>query len=157
MDYEIVTLEEKTVAGICARTGNADPQMSAVIADLWSRFYQGGVYTSIPGKVNQKALGIYTDYAGDETGDYTAMAACEVRGEPLDHPHLTVCMIPAGRYARLIVKGEIQTAVAQAWQEIWRMDLPRDFQCDFEEYQNDDGEHAQIHLYIGLRAQECEI
>ena len=35
-------------------------------------------------------------------------------------------------------------------QEIWSMQLTRNFQCDFEEYQNDDCEHAEIHLYIGL-------
>jgi predicted transcriptional regulator YdeE len=41
-------------------------------------------------------------------------------------------------------------AVAAAWQEIWRLDLPRTFQCDFEEYQDDNMENAEIHLYIGL-------
>ena len=41
-------------------------------------------------------------------------------------------------------------AVAAAWQEIWQMDLPRAFQCDFEEYQNGSGENAEIHIYVGL-------
>jgi len=82
MNYEIVTLEEKTVAGISARTNNGSPDMGAVIGGLWNRFYSEGIYEEIPEKANQKALGIYTDYAGDETGDYTVMVACETKGEP---------------------------------------------------------------------------
>ncbi|GFI45127.1 hypothetical protein IMSAGC019_00437 [Lachnospiraceae bacterium] len=35
MEYEIVTLEEKTVAGIAARTNNAAPDMGSVIGSLW--------------------------------------------------------------------------------------------------------------------------
>ena len=148
MDYEIVTLEEKTIAGVSARTNNTDPQMRQMIGKLWERFYSDGIYASIPDKVNGKALGVYTDYAGGEMDDYTVLAACEVRCAPAQ---LTVQKIPAGRYAKFIVHGNMYTAVAQAWQEIWQMHLPRAFSCDFEEYQNDDREHAEIHLYIGLR------
>lgn len=49
-----------------------------------------------------------------------------------------------------VVKGDMQKAVADAWKEIWRMDLPRAFVCDFEEYQNDDMKHGEIHIYISL-------
>lgn len=152
MDYEIVTLEEKIAAGVSARTNNADPNMGAVIGGLWDRFYQGGVHASIPGKVNEKALGIYTDYAGDEKADYTAMAACEVAEEPKEGI-CDVIRIPAGRYAKFIVHGDMVQAVAAAWQEIWEMDLPRSFLCDFEEYQDDRMDDAEIHIYVGLKEQ----
>jgi len=59
--------------------------------------------------------------------------------------------IPAGSYAKFIVKGNVVTAVAEFWQELWKMDLNRAFVCDFEEYQNGDCENAEIHLYIGLK------
>lgn len=151
MEYEIVTLEEKIAVGISARTNNASPDMSAVIGDLWNRFYNEGVYASIPKKENAKALGIYTDYAGDETADYTLIVACETSEEPEGEAY-TVRRIPAGQYAKFVVRGDMVQAVAQAWAEIWQMNLPRAFQCDFEEYQNDDmGEHAEIHIYIGLK------
>ena len=42
-------------------------------------------------------------------------------------------------------------AVAAAWQEIWQMDLPRSFVCDFEEYQDDQMEDTEIHIYVGLK------
>lgn len=150
MQYEIVTLEEATVAGIAARTANHDPDMGMIIGSLWNRFFGEGTYTSIPGKTDQKALGIYTDYTNTEKGEYTVLTACRVQHVPED-AHLTVKTIPAGKYARFIVRGHMHQAVAQAWQEIWQTDLPRAFTCDFEEYQDGNMEQAEIHIYISLK------
>lgn len=155
MKYEIVTLEEKIAVGISARTNNADPDMGAVIGGLWERFYSRGIYASIPGKENGKAMGIYTDFAGDERSDYTVVVACEASEEPKGETY-TVCRIPAGPYAKFVVHGDMVKAVAAAWQEIWQMELPRSFQCDFEEYQNDSMEHGEIHIYVGLLEEEKE-
>ena len=69
MEYEIVTLKEKIAVGISAQTNNTASDMGTVIGGLWNRFYNEGVYASVPGKVNKNTLGIYTDYAGDETAD----------------------------------------------------------------------------------------
>lgn len=152
MKYEIVTLEEKIAVGISARTNNLSPDMGAVIGGLWNRFYNEGIYASIPKKTNEKALGIYTDFTADEKADYTTVVACETSEEPPQEMRgqYTVCRIPAGRYARFIVHGDMVQAVAAAWQEIWQMDLPRAFRCDFEEYQNDCMDQAEIHIYVGL-------
>lgn len=149
--YEIVTLEEKIAVGVAARTNNTSPDAGAVIGGLWSRLFQEGVYASIPDKVSEKALGIYTDYAGDEKSDYLAMAACETAREPkAGEGEYAVCRIPAGRYAKFVVHGDMVKAVSAAWQAIWQMDLPRSFVCDFEEYQDDRMEDAEIHIYVGL-------
>lgn len=114
-------------------------------------FYNEGIYASIPKKANAKALGIYTDYAGDEKADYTALVACETAELPAGNDY-AVCRIPAGKYAKFVVHGNMVQAVAEAWQTIWQMELPRSFQCDFEEYQNDDmGDNAEVHIYIGLK------
>ena len=56
MNYEVITSEEKVVAGIEARTNNNSPDMGMVIGGLWNHFYQDGIYESIPNKVTQKAL-----------------------------------------------------------------------------------------------------
>lgn len=160
-NYEIVTLTEKTVAGIAARTNNLAPDMEAVIGGLWERFYSEGIYDRIPDKTNHKALGIYTEYEEEEAGDYTVIVACEVgTGGMSDGSFVQQCdkitenmkimTIPAGKYARFVAKGAMHEAVAAAWQEIWDTDLPRSFVCDFEEYQNEDMEQAEIHIYIGL-------
>ena len=149
MDYEVVTLERKIAVGVSARTSNAAPDMGAVIGGLWEKFYGEGIHASVPGKVNEKALGIYTDYSGNEKNAYTAMAACETDQEPPAGVY-SVCHIPAGRYAKFVVHGDMVQAVTAAWMEIWQMNLPRAFQCDFEEYQDDRMDNAEIHIYVGL-------
>lgn len=151
MNYEIVNLKEKTTIGICARTNNSSPDMSKVIGGLWTDFYQKGIYASISGKVNQKALGMYSNYAKDDKGDYITSVACEVESDTVAPANTVKAVIPAGKYAKFVVKGHMQKAVADFWQELWNMDLPRSFVCDFEEYQNSDMENAEIHIYIGLK------
>ena len=44
MKYEIVTLQEKKIVGVQARTGNEDPNMQMVIGGLWQKYYQGNIY-----------------------------------------------------------------------------------------------------------------
>ena len=39
MNYEIVHLDEKTVAGLRIRTSNSDPNMTRVIGELWQGFF----------------------------------------------------------------------------------------------------------------------
>lgn len=150
MNYEIVTIDEKTIAGYSARTNNSSPEMSQIIGGLWQKFYSDGGYSEIPQKTTGKALEIYTDYASDENGDYTVMTACETTAENIPENFDTI-KIPAGKYARFIVKGNMITAVAEFWQQLWNMKLDRSFICDFEEYQNSDPDNAEIHIYIGLK------
>ena len=151
MQYEVVNLEEKSVAGLSARTNNASPEMGKVIGGLWKSFYEADCYPQIPGKLNHKALGIYTDYEEDEKADYTVMVACEVEETEQMPQTVVVSKIPAGPYAKFVVKGNMLKAVQDFWQELWNMDLPRAFTCDFEEYQNADPDNAEIHIYIGLK------
>ncbi len=149
MKYEVVNLTEKTVVGLTARTNNASPDMGAVIGGLWGRFF--GIYSAISQKANDKTLGIYTDYASDEHGDYTVMTACEVASADTVPTHAVSKTIPAGRYAKFVVQGPMQAAVAEFWRQLWAMSLPRSYVCDFEEYQNADPENAIVHIYIGLK------
>lgn len=156
MKYEFVTLDEKIAAGVSARTSNTSPDMGEVIGGLWKKLFNEGIYASIPGKVNKKSLGIYTDYTGSKQEDYTVFAACETEKEP-ETGDYAVCRIPAGRYAKFIVHGDMVQAVAAAWEEIGQMNLPRTFVCDFEEYQDDRMDDAEIHLYIGVKEEEKKI
>ena len=45
------------------------------------------------------------------------VAACEA-AEELSGEADTVCRIPAGRYAKFVVHGDMVQAVAKAWQEV---------------------------------------
>lgn len=150
MEYKIVKLEEKTIVGAVVRTKNSNKNRSQVIGSLWRGFYQKGICSSISNKVTSKLLEIYTDYESDETGEYNVILGYEVNGSDLNSADTVVRTILSGVYAKFIIHGNPQIVVAKFWSEIWEMDLKRNFQCDFEEYQNNDMENAEIHIYISL-------
>lgn len=145
MNYEIVNLEKKTVAGVSAQTNLNSPEASGVIGKLWEDFY-GGAYGQLNGKVNEKCIGLYTDYT--QNGGYKAMVCSEVDTE---EQKSEVFQIPSGKYAKFVIRGHIVTAVQEFWQNLWKMELERSFVCDFEEYQGGDMNDMEIHIYISLK------
>lgn len=146
MEYVIVTLEEKKIVGVAARTGNAEPDMQAVIGGLWQQYYQGGVCQRIQTKVNDYAYGIYSNYEGDT---YQVTVGAEVR-DTAQNDNLTILTIPQGTYAVFQVVGDMVQAVSEAWNQIWQMDLKRTFTADFEEYVAYDGVDATINIYVAV-------
>lgn len=146
MNYEVVNLEEKIVVGVSAVTGNADPMMGKTIGELWEKLYQGGVNAQIKNKVNEYAIGLYSDYQGDK---YTVTAGNEV--SKAENADLSVKVIPAGKYAKFTLHGHMEKAVAEAWGEIWSTELDRSFTGDFEEYLTCDVENCDINIYIALK------
>lgn len=146
MNYEIVNLKEKIVVGVSTQTSNTDPEMASKISSLWEDLYQTGIHESIKNKVNVHAIGLYSDYSDDK---YIVTAGNEVRKS--ENEELITKYIPAGRYAKFSVHGNMTTAVAEAWAKIWKMNLDRAFTGDFEEYLNSDWENADIDIYIALK------
>jgi len=151
MNYEIVELEEKMVAGLKIRTSNSDPDMGKSINDLWQGFYVNGVYQSILNKQNDKSIGLYTNYESDVTGAYDAMVGCEIQNLSEFPKDVLIQTIPAGKYAKFIVIGDMHTAAGEFWAKLWAMNLDRKYSCDYEEYQSGcDTEHVEIHMYISV-------
>lgn len=146
MNYEIVSLNEKMIVGVSTTTSNEDPKMGEKIGKLWMDLYEGGVNAKIKNKVNEYAIGLYSDYTEK---DYIVTAGNEVSKS--ENSSLTTKIIPAGKYAKFSVHGHMQKAVAEAWGEIWQMDLDRSFTGDFEEYLNSDVENCDIDIYIALK------
>lgn len=148
MNYEVVELPQKTVVGVSATTSDNDPNMNAVINDLWVQLYgENGVHGRIENKVNTFAIGLYSDYVDER---YTVTAGFEVSAA--ENPERTCKTIPAGRYAKFSVHGNMTDAVAEAWAQIQQMELDRSFTGDFEEYLNDDFEQADIDIFVALRS-----
>lgn len=146
MNYEIVNLEEKIVVGVSAITSNDDPNMGQVIGELWEKLYQEGINEIIKNKVNEYAIDLYSDY---EDNKYCVTVGNEV--SRVENEELVVKKIPSGKYAKFFIEGHMQKAVAEAWSEIWQMDLERSYKVDFEEYLNADYDNAKINIYIALR------
>jgi len=146
MKYEIVNLEEKKIVGLTARTSNHDCNVGQVIGGLWAQFHSG-FFQGIEGKVNECAIGLYSDYDSDMNGPYDMTVGSEV----LNSDHVSK-VIPAGKYAKFVVKGHMQEACIDFWKTLWQMDLDRAYTSDFEEYQPGGSmENAEIHMYIALK------
>ncbi len=143
MNYEIVELKEKTIVGFAARTSNEDPQMGAIIGDLWKQLYTPENTEKIQNRVNAYAIGLYSDY--DKEG-YQVTAGFEVSDAESGNG-FTVKTIPAGRYAKFSVHGDMIEAVANFWKEIWETPLDRTFTGDFEEYLSQE----DIDIYIAIK------
>lgn len=152
MNYEIVELEEKKVKGIRVRTSNSDPNMSSSIGTTWQRFFAEGIYQSIQYKKNDKSIGLYTNYENGIDGAYDVMVCCEVDDATSLPENVESEIIPSGKYAKFIVCGHVQKAVAEFWMRLWSIKLDRKYSCDFEEYQGDgDMENGEIHIYISIK------
>ena len=143
MNYEIVELKEKTIVGFAARTSNEDPQMGAIIGDLWKQLYTPENTEKIQNRVNAYAIGLYSDY--DKEG-YQVTAGFEV-SDAKSGNGFAVKTIPAGRYAKFSVHGDMIEAVANSWKEIWETPLDRTFTGDFEEYLSQE----DIDIYIAIK------
>ena len=146
MKYEIEMLKEKRVAGFCQRTGNQNKDMPVVIGGLWKKWE---TVSELQGRKNEKWIGMYTDY---EDMEYDVTVGYEMKKDAIVPSNMTEKVIPAGKYAKFVIIGDVQNSVGQAWQEIWNMDLKRKYTCDFEEYQNnsEDMQNQEIHIYIAL-------
>lgn len=152
MKYEIVELEEKVVAGIKIKTTNQEGKAMQDIGITWQKLFTDRIYEKMSNKVNNKTIGLYTEYEGDYTKPYTFIAGAEVSQKVQKGEEIESIIIPKGKYAKFVITGDVQKSVGQAWQEIWNMDLKRKYTCDFEEYQNnsEDMQKQEIHIYIAI-------
>ncbi|MCM1023174.1 MAG: effector binding domain-containing protein [Prevotella sp.] len=156
MNYEIVELKEKTAAVLTARTNNSSPEMGEIIGGLWQKFYSEEIFPALKNRANAYALGLYTEYASDEKGDYTAAVGCETTDETELPDGMKTIKIPAGKYAVFSITGEMDfdgqlAALQNLRRELWGTDLKRSYVCDFEEYRSADPKYADIRVYIGLK------
>ena len=91
MEYEIVNLDKKIVVGVGAYTSNDDPNMGQVIGDLWTKFFQEGICNTIQNRVNEYAIGLYSDYTQQ---GYHVLTGVEV--SELNNSNLESRVIPEG-------------------------------------------------------------
>lgn len=152
MNYEIVTLKEKTIVGLAARTSNTAPDMGAVIGGLWQQLFEKGLFFSIADKVNDFAVGLYSDYSGSAHEEYDVTVGCEVTQISAPPEGMVQKVISQGRYAKFVVFGDQVKAVCDAWAEIWAMPLSRSYTGDFEEYVSNDGSgNCEVNIFVALQ------
>ena len=146
MNYEIVNLEEKVLVGIKERCSNFDEKLSEKIGKLWKDFYEKGIYSEITGKVNGKAIGLYTNYS-DNKMEYDTYVVCEVEETNKNYEKI---VLEKGKYVKFVVNGNMED-IQKFWVEVWNdKSLPRTYKFDFEEYQNDDMENMEVYVYLSI-------
>lgn len=161
MDYKVVELEEKIIVGKSITASNDDPAVGEKIGNLWMQLYDAkdGYYNDIKNTVDETTIGLYSDY--QPVGTYTLTVGAEVK--EAQNPDMSVKKTPKGKYAKFSVHGNMVTAVAKAWEEIWKTDLDRTFTGDFEHYVSCDScahketctaetcEDCDIDIYVAIR------
>lgn len=160
----IETRSEMALVGIEARTTNEAEQQggdSARIPGLWSTLFSTGV----PDRVAHKSgagelIEMYTDYANDETGEYTIFLGYEVERVADDlAADLVVRTVPAGRYLVFTSeRGPVVPAVQEAWRRVWssspeELGAERSFVADFEVFGagSKDFEDGEVDIYLSIR------
>jgi len=150
MDYELIELKEKVLhTSEPARLSNLDVEVSKKIELAWHNFSKK--CSEIENKITNKPICTYSNYESDEKGKYDVSIGYEVEKVSPLKAGWTKKIIPAGKYAKFIVKGNMVKEISSFWKNIWKMDLPRKFECDFEECQNMDMLNAEVHIYISIK------
>lgn len=150
MEYETVTLKDKWVEGLEIVTTNSEKGMQQIGA-LWQTFFATGMMEKMEHPANAYTIGLYTEYEGDHTKPYHFVVGKEVTCPSDSLEDRIVKKIVGGKYARFIVRVDMQQAVSDFWNEIWHMNLDRKYSCDFEEYRGMVEGKQEIHMYISLK------
>lgn len=151
MNYEIIYLEEKIVAGIVARTSNNASDMEKITSETWQKFFGDGIYLSIINKKNNNTISLYTNYEDKVNGAYDVVICSEISKEENLTNEIHIQKIEEGKYAKFVVRGKAKEAVRECWSEIWTMDLNRKYTFDFEEYIGGcEMDEQEINIYIAI-------
>jgi predicted transcriptional regulator YdeE len=154
MTPRLVMYGGATVVGIDVRTSNAaeaEPGKGKIGA-LWGRFHGEDVLGKIPGKkLPVIPMGVYTDYAGDASGEYRLMAGTAVEAGTTPPAGMATAIVPAGRYLMFEAEGPMPNVVGETWQAVWShfssaSAETRAYTVDFELYPGPTS--VQIHISV---------
>jgi len=147
------------IAGYLVRTNNADEAAGkSNIGPLWRRFMQQNLAATIPNRVSDALMVVYSNYASDEKGDYDYLLGARVSSIDNLPAGMAWRRVEPGRYAVILTgKGEMPGVLQAAWATIWRMTTTelggkRAFVTDYEVYdqRTSDPTSAQVEIHIGL-------
>jgi predicted transcriptional regulator YdeE len=148
-----------TVVGVTVRTNNAkEAGGQGAIAQLWQSAVQNGTLDTIPNKVTDGFVVVYTDYASDNTGDYNYTLGYRVTSADKIPDGMVARTIHAGKYSVFTSEtGVPQEVIPALWHRIAQMTPQqlggtRAYQTDFETYGAiTDWGNMQMTAHIGLK------
>ena len=140
--YEIIHHSEKKIVGIHKKLKLQTPSMS-----LWGSYYASAIHQIID-QYNTKAYGVYYDF------DHKAcsyMVGCEAKIQGNQNDELHIFTIPAGRYAKFCLKGEVHHVVPEFWKTLDTFPIQRSYLCDFEVFPSKETKDVMIEIYISIQ------
>jgi len=129
MEHRIETVQPFEAVGIQIRTSNA--RAMETIGALWGRFFAEGIAAKVPGRTDDRILGLYSQYESDHNGEYNLLVGCATNSAETPAGMARV-KVAGGKYAVITARGEMPMALIAAWISIWNSDLKRAFTQDFE-------------------------
>ena len=148
-----------TVVGVTVRTNNAkEAGGQGAIPALWQNAIQNGTLDQIPNKASDGFVVVYSDYASDNTGDYSYTLGYRVSSAGKVPDGMVTRTIHACKYASFTSEtGPPQEVIPALWQKIAQMTPQqlggtRAYQTDFETYDGGtDWGNMQMTAHIGLK------
>lgn len=152
MNYEIVKLPEKIMAGVGIHTTNENMQAVNDIGKLWEKFWDKNVFAFIENKKNNMVYGVYMNYEDDCTQAYDFYACCEIENPKDVIGEFSVITVPESKYAKFSIRGEFDNTAAKLWKIIQESELNRKYTYDFEVYYNDgnDPGNQLLEIYVAV-------
>jgi predicted transcriptional regulator YdeE len=148
------------VAGYAVRTNNADEASGrGRIGRLWSEFGQRHLGESIPHRVDDRLIVVYSNYASDENGDYDYLLGAKVSSITELPSGVSYRKVAGGAYAIFSTRvGPAAQVVPEEWRKIWSMSPAqlggrRAFVTDYEVYgeRSADPEQARVEIHVGVK------
>lgn len=132
------------------KTTNKNGQSGIDCGALWQKFQQEGIPEKIPGRLSDEIYAVYFGYEGDHTAPFSYFIGCKVTpGTPVPEG-LDSIGIPAQDYNKITAKGKMPDCIANAWKDIWGLDMKRACTYDFEIYdsRSNDWDNAEIDIFV---------
>jgi predicted transcriptional regulator YdeE len=152
-------VESFTVVGLTVRTNNLkEANGQGAIPQLWQNAIQNNTLDQIPNKASDGIVVVYSDYSGDNTGDYNYTLGYRVTSADKVPDGMVARTVHAGKYSAITSEtGPPQEVIPALWQRIAQMTPQqlggtRAYQTDFETYGDiTDWSSMQTTAHIGLK------
>ncbi len=135
-----------------SKTENAGGQSMIDCGNLWQKFEQEKIASSIPQKLGDDLYAVYYDYEGDYTKPFSFFLGCRVKTGSVPLNGMISIVIPTGNFKRFTAKGKIPDCIAETWKEIWDSEIQRAYRADFEIYdeRSRDYKNAEVDIFISV-------
>ena len=155
MRYTSVYQSAQQVIGVPLRTINK--KSAKDIPPFWESFFNDRTAGRIPNKKSDTIMAVYTDYEKGKEGAYTLIIGLPVLSLTEIPEGMVGITIPEGKFAHIEVKGDVKTAIPEAWQSIWddeKLEEQRAYTFDYEIYDERaaDPNNAIVDIYLALKS-----